>query len=235
MSTTSPLALTLQQRKVYTGSAPRTARFAVQSLVTPSTEGGAAAAAAFILGPASGVDMERLVRMLDLTVPADVALPVNPLSYFKDTLVDISSVAVPSVLRIGKITPSDPVAPGEWDSLGTLPDTYDFTLAAVDVPNQRVEIDGVFWWGAQDLVWEVRTLDLSTVLLSGSNGFTQRENPVLLEWRADRFTAAYDESPAALSHITATQAYVRSLAKQANVDPSSYLQAPPGNPISNTY
>lgn len=235
MSTTNPLNLTLLQRKVFTGSAPRTARFAVQSVVTPSAPGGDAVAAAFILGPALGVDMERLVRMLDLTVPADVAIPVNPLDYFKDAVVNISSVLTPSVLRIGKITPSDPPAPGEWDELGTLPDTLDFSLVNTDVLNQRAKIDGAFLWGAQNLVWEVRTLDLATVLMSGSNGYTQRSNPALLEWRADRFTAAYEESPAALDHIAVTQAYIKSLVKQANVDPTSYLQMPPGNPISNVY
>lgn len=235
MSITNPLTLTLAQRKVFTGTAPRTGRFAVQSTVTPSSSGGDAVAAAFILGPALGVDQERLLRMLDLTVPADVALPVNPLNHFKDAVVDISVVAVPSVLRIGMITPSDPPAPGEWDELGSLPDTLDFSVTAPDVPNQRIRIEGAFRWSAQNLVWEVRSLDLSTVLLSGTNGYTEREDTGLLEWRADRFTAAFEESPAALDHIAVTQAYVRSLAKQANVDPTAYLQMPPGNPINNTY
>lgn len=229
MAVVSPLQLSLTQRKVFTGLSPRTQRFAVQELVTPSSEGGAAAAAAFILGPAVGTDRERLLRMLDLSVPADVALPINPLLYFKDTVINVSSVAVPAVLRVG------PTAPGEWDETGALPATIDYVIDAVDVPNQRVVMDQPFWWSASGLTWQIWNPGLTLMLASGTNGLTERFDPALLEWRADRFCAAYAESPQALDHITATQAFISSLSKQANVDPTAYLAMPPGNPINNTY
>jgi hypothetical protein len=230
MSLASPLTLTLTQRKVFTGLAPRTARFGVQELVVPSTTGGEAVAAAFIIAPATGIDQERLVRMLDLRVSADVALPINPLSHFKDVSVNTSTIdmALSPVLRV--MAP-----PGEWDETGALPSTVDYPILDVDVPNQRILMQVPFWWSVSGLTWEIRDAALTTVLASGTEGFTQRFNPALTEWRADRFLSAFDDVPAATNQIVATQAYIASLSKQANIDPTSYLAAPPGNPITTVY
>ena len=88
MTLSVPLTLNLTQKKVFTGYAPRTARYAVQNRVTAnplamdgsSNPDGDFAAHAFILAPAGGPDMEGLVEMLDLSNPEHCPSPGTPCS-----------------------------------------------------------------------------------------------------------------------------------------------------------
>jgi hypothetical protein len=251
MTLSVPLTLNLTQTKVFTGYAPRTARFAVQNVITAnplaldgtSNPQGEFAATAFILAPTAGVDMERLVTMVDLTNTAHLAIPVNPLNHFKDLSVDLSAYPSGGILRIYGQTTSPPgvipavyTIPGEWTDLALLIDApRDFVVGSVDTVNARVGITSRFLWATQGLRWELLAPSTLAVLAQGTQGVVQRETLGLLEWRDRMFTAAFYEMTEALNHTTYVQAHVKSITKQANSDPDTYLSWPPMNPVTFTY
>lgn len=251
MTLSVPLTLNLTQTKVFTGYAPRTARFAVQNAITAnplaldgtSNPEGEFAATAFILGPAGGLDLEGLVTMVDLTNPAHLAIPISPLNCFKDLAVDLSVYSPGAILRVyghmtGDPPPAPPVytIPGEWtESAIPLNTPRDFVVSAVDVPNGRVQITTRFLWATQNLHWELLAPSTLAVLASGTQGVVQRQTLGLPQWRDRYFTAAFYEMTAALNHTTYVQAHVKSVAKQANSDPATFLDWPPSNPTTITY
>lgn len=224
----------LTQTKVYTGSAPRTERFGVQSRLTASVPTTQQLEAAFILGPASGVDRERLLRVLNLDNPADIALlavpgSFNRLKFFRDFSLNLAAtVLAGDVLRV--TTP-----PGEWSLDGNLLSTADYVILGVDAPNQRVEMVTSFLWAAQNLTYVILAPDLVTVRVpTQTAGLTERDNTVLTEWRSDQFVAAFGTSTEAFDHIASVQAFVASLGQQARLNIDEFLDAG-GNPIVNVY
>lgn len=236
MTIAPSISLTLTQFKLYTGDAPRTARFGVNSKIVASVDTTQKLEAAFVLGPATGVDRERLLRIIDLEDPADVVLintpgSFNKLKFFRDLSLDLStgySISGGDVLRV--TTP-----PGEWSPDGNLLPTADYEILGVDTLNQRLEMVTPFLWSAQNLTYTVLAPNLVTVRVpTQSTGLTERENTILAEWRRDQFVTGFDTSTEALDHIASVQAYVASLGLQVKVDIQEYLDAG-GNPIINTY
>jgi hypothetical protein len=229
-----PLTLTLTQTKVYTGAAPRTERFGVQSTLVASVPTTQQLEAAFVIGPATGVDRERLLRIVNLDEPADQTLintagTFNKLKFFRDLSLNLAaSVFGGDVLRV--TTP-----PGEWSPDGNLLPTADYPILGVDVPNQRIEMVTPFFWAAQNLTYTILAPDLVTVRVpTQSTGMTERQTTVLSEWRCDQFVAAFGTSTEAFDHIASTQAFVASLGQQTKLNIDEFLDAG-GNPIVNTY
>jgi len=224
------LKLTLTQTKLYSGASPRTERFTVTHQLVSSVPTEGELEAAFILQVASGVDRERLIRILNLSAALDAALvadpaSVNPLTYFRDGALDLAE----------EVSPGDTLrvigSPGEWGPA----DNAAFTIASVDDVTQRIAVTEPFPWSAQGLTYRVRDpADTYDVVPQRTGGFTERVNTGLSEWRTDRFTAGFATSAEALSHIVWVQAHVASLAKQAQLDVAEYLAAG-GNPITNVY
>lgn len=233
MALPPPLVLTLTQNKLYTGVSPRTERFGVQSRLVASVATDQQLEAAFILGPATGVDRERLLRVLNLSHAPDQVLladpgSVNELKYFKDPTLDLTAtVQIGDVVRVS--TP-----PGEWSA--ALPATMDFTVTALDLtPNFRLVFAEPFLWSAENLTFTVYQSNLVTVRVpTRTTGRTEREDTGAVEWRCDRFTAAFDTSTEALDHIASIQAYVASLSQQAILDVQEFLDVG-GNPIVTVY
>ena len=238
-----PLTLTLTQTKRFSGPPPRTERFVVQSRVVPSAETVNMLEAAFIIGPAAGVDRERLLRVVNLNNPVDAALVApsppppppppttnNPLTFFRDQVLDLAGgLAAPNdVLRVS-------LPPGEWSTDGTTPLTMDFLIADVDVPNQRIEMVAPFWWSAQNLTYTILTPDLLTPR-TGPNifGMTERTNTAVTAWRSDRITMGFATAIEALDHMASVQAFMASLGLQIKLDVQEYLTTG-GNPVVNTY
>ena len=254
MTLTVPLTLNLSQKKVFTGYAPRTGRYAVQNRITANPVGldgssnpdGDFAALAFILAPAAGPYMEGLVEMLDLTNPVHLAIPRNPLVYFRDPDVDLSIYPAGHILKVlGYLVSAPGVVPevyglpGEWaDEGGDIDGPRDFTVVAEDVSSPplsgRTKVSTPFLWAARNLKWEMWSPSGSRVAF-GTQGVTERKDPSLTKWRDTQFTAAFPEMVAALDHKTYVQVHVKSVAKQANSDPATYVTWQPGNPVNNTY
>ena len=241
MALAPPLTLTLTQTKVFTGYAdvaplyaPFTERFGVQSSIVASVPTTQELEAAFVIGPATGVDRERLIRIIDLGNPVDTGLintpgSFNKLKFFRDQSLDISvSVFGGDILRV-----TNP--PGEWSPDGNLLATRDYEILSVDLPNQRIEMVTPFLWSAQGLTFTVLAPNLVTVRVpTQTTGKTERASTVLSEWRCDQFTTGFGTSPEALDHIASVQAFIASLGLQVKVDIQEYLDAG-GNPIINTY
>lgn len=234
MAIAPPLVLTLTQRKLYTGDSPRSARFGVQSSLVASVATTQQLEAAFILGPSTGVDRERLLRVASLDEPLDVALintsgSFNELTFFKDAGIDLGVTAqVGDVIRVS--TP-----PGEWSPDGNTYATADFTITALNPANQRVEVAAPFLWSAAGLTYTVLQPDLVTPrVVTRTGGFTEREDPAALEWRCDQFTTGFETSTEALAHMASTQAYVSSLSQQTKLDVQEFLDTG-GNPVINSY
>lgn len=224
------LTLTLTQTKLYTGASPRTERFAVTHRLVSSVPTEGDLEAAFILQVASGVDRERLLRILNLSAALDIALvadpaSVNPLTYFRDGEMNLGATVAPGdILRIVG-------SPGEWGPA----DNASFTIATADPITQRITVTEPFPWSVQGLEYRVRDpADAVDVVALRTGGLTERADTGLSEWRTDRFTAGFDTSAEALAHIIWVQAHVASLAKQAQLDVAEYL-ASGGNPITNVY
>jgi len=235
MALAPPLTLQLTQTKRFTGDAPRTERFAVQSVIVPSTPTTNRLDAAFVIGPAVGVDRERMLRVINLEDPTDAALvsagpsTVNPLNCFRDDVVDLSAVClVGDTIRVS-------LPPGEWSgALGPTP-TMDFMIQSLDGPNQRVKTVTPFLWSALGLTYTVLAPDLVTVRTGPhSVGRTERENTALIEWRDTQVTMAFLTSTEAFDYIASVQAYMASLGKQVKRDVDAFLDTG-GNPIVNTY
>ena len=250
MTLSVPLTLNLTQKKVFTGYAPRTARYAVQNRVTAnplamdgsSNPDGDFAAHAFILAPAGGLDMEGLVEMLDLSNPEHLSIPRNPLLYFRDPMVDLSVYPAGFTLKVKGYVVSAPGVmpvvyglPGEWaNESGDIDGPRMFPIAAEDGAHARTKVTTPFLWAARNLTWEMLNPS-GAVVASGTQGVTEREDTSLAKWRDTQFTAAFPEMVAALDHMTFVQVHVKSIAKQANSDPATYLTWQPGNPVNNTY
>ena len=234
MALPPPLILTLTQTKVYTGAAPRTERFGVQARIASSTPTTQMLEAAFVIGPATGVDRERLLRIVNLDYAPDTALlgvvgSFNKLKFFRDLSLNLASVVLAGdVLRVS--TP-----PGEWSPDGNLLLTADYPIIGVDGPNQRIEMLTPFWWAAQNLTYTVLQPDLVTPRVTlRTTGLTERDSVVFSEWRSDEFVAAFNTSTEALDFIASTQAFVASLGRQVKLDINEFLDAG-GNPIVNVY
>lgn len=248
MSLYTPLTFTLKQTKVFTGVSPRSERFAVQSVIAANPVGldgtsnpdGAFAANAFIMGPGGGVDSETYIGMINLSKPEDLALPINPLNCFRDLDTDLSAYGPGHTLIIrGYLTPPPGIPtytmPGEWTpETGTVDDPQSFVVAAADGANDRTVISGVFPWATANLCWQMFS-PASVLVASGTRGVTERQQTGLSRWRDRRLTVGFYEVVAALDHMTSVQTYLKSIAKQANLDASAYLTWPPGNPVVNTY
>lgn len=232
-----PLSISLTQTKRFSGEAPYTERFVVQSKLVASRATVNSFEAAFILGPASGVDRERLLRVVDLKKPLDAALVSqtpstnNPLRFFRDAVLNLAGLAFTNdILRVQ-------LPPGEWSVDGSLPVIQDFLIEDVDGPNQRIKTVGTFLWSAQNLQYDVLAPDLVTSRLPPATpvlGRTERQLTSLIEWRSDQITLGFDTAPEALDHIASVQALVASYAQQLKVDIPEYLDVG-GNPIVNTY
>ena len=226
-----PMTLTLTQTKRFSGPPPRTERFVVQSKVVPSTATVNVLEAAFIIGPAAGVDRERLLRVVNLDAPVDAALvvpsTVNPLQYFRDQVLNLALLAAPGTyLRVD-------MPPGEWD--GSLPLQMDFLIENVDVPNQRIKMAVPFVWAAQNLTFTIVAANLVTVLAGPSiYGLTERNVIALAEWRDSQVTMGFPTSVEALDHIASVQAFMASLGLQIKLDVQEYLTTG-GNPLVNIY
>lgn len=215
MATTPATRLQLTQTKLFTGS-----RFAVRHLAfNPSPE---KLRNCFIVEPATGIDLERLVRVATLTDLDDGTIPANPMNNWWDGDVSLASAAPGDILRVM-------LPPGEWDS--ALPAYLDFAVSGVE--NDAAVIEGAFWWMVRGKEWEL--VRGGSTILSGTDGGAYRQDPDALVYKTDRWVGAFDLAAEALDHLTATQFYVKQLVDSAGMNPAEYMAAAPGNPVNSTF
>ena len=215
----------LRQRKLYTDDQPDPpAQFAVQEQVLSATP--EKLLNPFVLEVYSGSNPERLYKVATLTeLNDDSTYPINPLEYFRDLSVSLAAAQAGDVLEID-------APPSEWNT-GVYTDPQQFTVAAL--VSGRLQFAEPFWSTMSGLTWTLKR-GVATVA-SGTEGQTERETVLGLgqRFKTDRFVAKYDLPNDALDHIRAVQINFKLLVDAVGIDPQSYLDYDPGNPIDTSY
>jgi len=219
----------LEQRKVIAGPDEENPRFGVQQRVITASP--TKLADCFVIEPATGQDLERLVRVATLDDVDDSEIPINPLSYFSVEGETFSTSSPGFTLRIFNF-------PGEWGAAdGTEGDDpyKSFSILLVD-PDNRLLIDGFFWTklAAGSVQYSIVN-NADATIDSGSDGTTEREDDEAVLFKASTFTPIFDSPTEALDHMTSVQFSVKALANAASLSPAQFLAYAPGNPVVNTY
>jgi hypothetical protein len=215
------ISATLTQDKVYVPEVPsaRPGRYAVRTAVTlPSLP---KFSWPLVFGPLTpGLDTERFLRVA--TVSDLNSLAYSPLVYFRDSVVNITTGAIPGT-KLVIINPP-------LENILTVPPPVIETIVTQDFTNQRVQITNPVWYNTPvAMSWQLYDASMLTLISQGTNGYYARQVLTGCLWRDSQFMALFTNSSDAYDHIIAVQADFQSLLTNMDQSPTEY--ASPPNPI----
>ena len=218
------ISAVLTQLKVLVPSTPaRPGRFAVRTAVSsPSVP---ALTTPFVLqAQVPGLDTEQFAHVASLTELGNQVY--NPLSWFGDTVIDLSAVPLGSILSVS--------TPAAENILAGTPPVVD-TVVARDVMGKRIQVSTPVWYRSPlPANWRVTTPN-GIVLRSGTGGYYSRTLLSAGTWIDRQFMACFTQFSDAQNHILAVQSFFQTLLNDLDVDVTSQLFTSGTKPIVNTF